>query len=101
MTEAPKAVINPLGIRFSQPRINPSFADGSTFEDAIAVSSYAPCVIDSSPGTCSEQLLLHPPFPPIEVIRWRPKLRDPSGAAKLDSKTRAPLKGEEHWFTMD
>jgi len=42
------------------------------------------------------------PFPPIEVVRWRCKLRDKTGRPRVDPKTGEEIyDSEENWFTLD
>lgn len=42
------------------------------------------------------------PFPRIEVTKWRCKLREPDGSAKLDPATGLELYShEERWFSFD
>lgn len=45
-------------------------------------------------------LLLRAPFPPIEIIRWWPKLREEDGETLLDENGKTIL-GEPCWFTFD
>lgn len=92
-------VLNPLAVGFSQPRIKPEFMDGSSFDDAIAACHTEPCDVDASGRF--EWVLLSPPFPAIEVVPWRPKLRKPDGTALKDPTTGAPRRGKERWFTLD
>jgi len=40
------------------------------------------------------------PFPVIEVIRWRPKLRNSDGKPKIDERGME-LYGREKWFSFD
>lgn len=47
-----------------------------------------------------DELLVHP-FPCIEVIRWRAKLRDEDGNVIQDTTTGKDKMGDEEWFTLD
>jgi len=88
-------LISPLAIRFSQPRIRSTFRDGHTLEESLAQIA----TVTAPPGS-SHDALLAAPFPPIEVVRWQPKLRDANGSALLDESGEA-VRGEECWFTLD
>lgn len=99
-------LLNPLGIRFSQPRINPAFADGSEFVDAVESCSLDEQCHMGPPRhkaqlTADTRPYLMAPFPPIEVVRWKPKLRNADGVALRDDVTGKAMLGEECWFTMD
>ncbi|CAE8615888.1 unnamed protein product [Polarella glacialis] len=52
------------------------------------------------PAGPEDWLLLRPPFPEIEVIMWRIKLRGTDGNPKLDAEGNE-LYGEREWFTLD
>lgn len=41
------------------------------------------------------------PFPAVEVIRWRCKLREADGSAKVDKEGLELYSHEAHWFTFD
>lgn len=88
-------LISPLAVRFSQMRIRPTFQDGYPVEDSLAQVE----VVKSPPGT-GYDLLLDAPFPPIEIIRWRPKLREQDGTP-LEDESGETLLGAECWFTLD
>jgi hypothetical protein len=88
-------LISPLAIRFSQPRIRSTFRDGHTLEETLAQVSTV-----TAPADSAYDAVLAAPFPPIEVVRWRPKLRDADGSA-LSDETGESLRGEECWFTLD
>jgi len=45
-------------------------------------------------------VFLSAPFPPIEIIRWRPKIREEDGRTCVDEDGRKML-GEACWFTFD
>lgn len=86
-------LINPLAVRFSQDRIWPDFQDGHCIEDSLGQVSTLPLA-----GTYD--LVLKPPFPPIEVIRWSQERREDDGERVRDEKGRRQF-GEESWFTFD
>lgn len=88
-------LISPLAIRFSQTRIRSTFRDGHTLEE-----SFGQIHSESAPSSVSYNVLLKAPFPPIEVVRWRPRLRDAHGCALEDDSGEAML-GGECWFTLD
>jgi len=55
-----------------------------------------------SDGKDQEFLTLIVPFPPIEAIKWRCKLRETDGTPKIDPVTGLELYSqEEQWFTFD
>jgi hypothetical protein len=88
-------LVSPLAVRFSQTRIRPTFQNGYPVEQSLAQIEMAIPPTDSG-----YDVLLDAPFPPIEVIRWRPKLREDDGRAVEDDSGSAML-GEECWFTFD
>mmetsp|Transcript_14942 Transcript_14942/g.26177 ORF Transcript_14942/g.26177 Transcript_14942/m.26177 type:complete len:314 (-) Transcript_14942:192-1133(-) len=102
-------LLNPLSIRFSQPRIAPHFRDGHLLEhtafevvetwlqDASLAGSAPP---DAAEGYPPYDVVLHPPFPPIRVISWLPKLRRPDGEAERDANGDQLL-GRRAWFALD
>lgn len=88
--------ISPFAIRFSQWRIRPTFQDGRVVEESTEEIEALP-----APRGCDGyEVLLKAPFPPIEIIRWRPKLRDEDGTKLLDEDGTSIL-GEPCWFTFD
>lgn len=88
--------ICPFAIRFSQARIRPTFRDGHVVEKSMSQ-------VEALSWPCEEggyDLLLSVPFPPIEIIRWRPKLREDDGSPLVgDGGTN--VFGEACWFTFD
>jgi hypothetical protein len=91
--------IDPLKLRFSQMRARHEFRDGKLLEDSVADVKAVRCEECQGGATWK----LEAPFPPIEVLQWRCKLRDEStGRPKMD-----PISGEEmwdsndRWFTLD
>jgi len=122
--------LSPLEIHFSQTRIRKVFQDKRTLDETTAeisaVSRNETCDGDepetapaasasvaasSSSGREAEAgseachrtpMLLKAPFPPIEVMKWRCKLRESDGTPKVDSNTGLELYShEERWFTFD
>lgn len=106
-------LLNPLSVRFSQPRIAPHFRDGHLVKDtasevfemplldaATAASRPAHSETNAAEGTPPYDIALVPPFPPIRVISWLPKLRRPDGQAKKDANGDQLL-GRRAWFSLD
>lgn len=101
-------LLNPLSIRFSQPRIAPHFRDGHLLEEtALEVGSSAledqpayESSSDSADGKPPYDLVILPPFPAIRVISWMPKLRGSDGEAERDSNGDQIL-GKRAWFALD
>eukprot|EP00931_Biecheleriopsis_adriatica_P030990 TRINITY_DN1820_c0_g2_i1.p1 TRINITY_DN1820_c0_g2~~TRINITY_DN1820_c0_g2_i1.p1 ORF type:complete len:565 (+),score=161.68 TRINITY_DN1820_c0_g2_i1:58-1752(+) len=91
--------ICPLAIRFSQARIRPHFQDGREVEASMEEVEAVEC---PKGGAISARydLLLRAPFPPIEIIRWWPKLREEDGETLVDEHGKTIL-GEPCWFTFD
>lgn len=89
--------ISPFAIRFSQWRIRPTFQDERIVEESMDEIEAVAC-----PKGLGEsyEALLKAPFPPIEIIRWRPKLREEDGTKLLDEDGSTIL-GEACWFTFD
>ncbi|CAK0886782.1 unnamed protein product, partial [Prorocentrum cordatum] len=52
------------------------------------------------PAGPSNWWLLKPPFPEIEVIQWRCKLREEDGTVSVDAAGNE-LYGEREWYTLD
>lgn len=103
-------LLNPLCIRYSQPRIAPHFRDGHLLEETLAEVTEAPLECEPQPtdepldeaasGPPPFDLVLIPPFPAIRVIRWRPKIRSKDGEAKRDENGDQIL-GRLAWFALD
>mmetsp|Transcript_43908 Transcript_43908/g.122111 ORF Transcript_43908/g.122111 Transcript_43908/m.122111 type:complete len:367 (-) Transcript_43908:183-1283(-) len=87
-------LINPLAVRFSQDRIWPDFQDGTHIEDSLNQIGSVPL------ASAAYDLVLRPPFPPMEVIRLKQERREADGERTRDEKGRR-LFGEESWFTFD
>eukprot|EP00435_Cladocopium_sp_Y103_P063180 s972_g24.t1 len=90
--------ICPFSIRFSQARIRPTFQDGRDVEASMEEVE----AVEAPEGALKDRydLLLRAPFPPIEIIRWWPKLREEDGETLLDENGKTIL-GEPCWFTFD
>jgi len=120
--------LSPLEIHFSQTRIRKVFQDKRTLEETTSEISAVSCngaldgdetetapapsvsvVASSSSGREAEvgseagtPVFLKAPFPPIEVMKWRCKLREADGTPKVDFNTGLELYShEERWFTFD
>jgi len=73
-------LISPFAVRFSQDYVRTTFRDGRSIEASVAD-------VRSKPGVQDYELVLDAPFPPIEILRYKPHGRD--GAAG------------EQWCTFD
>eukprot|EP00928_Gymnodinium_smaydae_P083714 TRINITY_DN66947_c0_g1_i1.p1 TRINITY_DN66947_c0_g1~~TRINITY_DN66947_c0_g1_i1.p1 ORF type:complete len:621 (+),score=56.04 TRINITY_DN66947_c0_g1_i1:103-1965(+) len=98
----PEAVANmrisPLDVRFSQLRARCSFRDGRFLHETIP--QIEAVKFESDPGT--DCWLLKAPFPPIQILETRCKVRDSSGRPKLDPVTGRQIYDREgHFFTLD
>lgn len=94
--------LSPLEVRFSQLKMRHLFGDGRRVADAVPLIRAEKC----TPEETAEHggiWRLETPFPVIEVIRWRCKLRDEAtGRAKVDPATGSDLlDSEERWFALD
>lgn len=94
--------MSPLDLRFSQKKMRNVFADSRLIEDAVGLVQ----AVRRSPEEAElydAPWRLETPFPPIEVLRWRCKLRDDAtGRPQTDTETGAELfDSEENWFTLD
>lgn len=124
---APNLDISPLDVQFSQMRIREEFRCGRRLADSVEQvrAVYVPGASSSQPATGSTPSAdaveasataaaeggdnsegyyrLETPFPAIEVIKWRCKLRDEqTGRPKVDPTTGEELYDEqERWFTLD
>lgn len=94
--------MDPLELRFSQRKMRNVFADGKLIADSVKQ-------VRPIRRTEEEQSIygapyrLEAPFPPIEVLRFRCKLRDETtGRPLLDPVTKKEMfEKEESWFTLD
>lgn len=101
-------LLNPLNIRFSQPRIAPHFRDGHLLHETTAEVRTVPLednpglarAPDSAEGPPPYDLVILPPFPSIRVISWLPKLRGSDGEAERDEYGDQIL-GKRAWFALD
>jgi hypothetical protein len=91
--------ICPLSIRFSQARIRPTFQDGRVVERSMQQVEAVPFAPEQ-PGSSEYDAYLNAPFPPIEIIRWSPKIRNQDGTTCVDEDGRV-LMAEACWFTFD
>ncbi|CAK9042788.1 unnamed protein product [Durusdinium trenchii] len=87
--------LSPLEIHFSQTRIRSEFQDGRSLQMALDK------IEDKEVNFDEDALLLVTPFPRIEVTRWRCKLRDETGAARVDANGMELYSQEERWFSFD
>ena len=94
--------VDPLDVRFSQQKMRHMFWNGNLLDDVAPLIQAVRCSRDEE-IRLGARWKLHAPFPPIEVVRWRCKLRDEkTGRPKVDSQTGMTLYDpEEHLFTLD
>ncbi|CAL1160787.1 unnamed protein product, partial [Cladocopium goreaui] len=95
--------MSPLEVHFSQMRANPHFRDGRSLDKAIEEIEKVPWSGSSPKDADKPVWLLKAPFPPIEVMKWRCKLRDEAtGRPLVDPQTGGELlDAEDRWFTLD
>jgi len=101
-------LLNPLNIRFSQPRVAPHFRDGHLLEEtageirSVQVEDEPAFEVakDAADGKPPYDVVILPPFPAIRVISWMPKLRGADGEAERDSNGDQIL-GHRAWFALD
>lgn len=89
----------PFDIRFSQRRARQVFRDSRPLSEAIGLIR-----VDSALKSESTDLRsLKAPFPPIQVIQWRCKMRDEAtGRPLVDPATGGELiDAEDRWFSLD
>lgn len=110
-----RRLLSPFQVRFSQTHIRPLFQDGQSVNDAVPLVTselYEPLpeeenevepgatdVFGAPTGSDNWWLLQHP-FPEIEVIQWRCKLRKDDGTIKVD-EAGMELYGDLEWHTLD
>lgn len=105
-------LMNPFEINYSQSIIRPEFQDGRSVVDCVSEVSrtmLAPVAKEEAarwealgaPEPClGDWWLLGAPFPEIEVIQWRCKLKKEDGTTKCDAQGNE-LYGEKEWYTLD
>jgi len=94
--------MDPLELRFSQRKMRNVFMDGRLIDDSIPqVNAVRRSAEDAK--TYGAHWRLEAPFPPVEVCRFRCKLRDETtGRPLIDPETRQErFEAEESWFTLD
>eukprot|EP00913_Durusdinium_trenchii_P024962 g23429.t1 len=79
--------VSPLEVNFSQHVIYPLFSDGTSVDETVR-------------EVTAEIYWLKAPFPPIQAVRWCPKLRDGEGKPVLDENGEE-RRGVEGLFTLD
>lgn len=89
--------ICPFSIRFSQERIRPTFQDGRVVEKSMAAVEAVKWPIEDDDAY---DVMLRTPFPPISIIRWRPKMREHDGTT-ITNEDGTVVLGEPCWFTFD
>jgi hypothetical protein len=95
----PNRQASPFDVRFSQMRARTEFRDGRSVEDAVSSIKAVRC-----PDQDGERPIwrLEAPFPPIEVLQYRCKLRGEDGRPKLDPVSGGEMwDGDDHLFTLD
>ncbi|CAE8710519.1 unnamed protein product [Polarella glacialis] len=97
-------LLNPLSIRFSQPRVAPRFKDGHSVAEARESTVAVLLQGRKDPdGFCKPppyDLLLIPAFPAIRVVPFEPKLRASDGVAQRDPAGNS-VRGKRAWFALD
>mmetsp|Transcript_79203 Transcript_79203/g.164375 ORF Transcript_79203/g.164375 Transcript_79203/m.164375 type:complete len:320 (+) Transcript_79203:347-1306(+) len=100
--------LSPFDIHFSQERIRNEFQDGRSLNEAIEAIEAVPCSEALAERRAAPEAdpedgyFLRVPFPRIEVIKWRCKLRDAEGRPMTDASSGLQLYSSgEHWFTFD
>lgn len=86
--------MSPLDVLFSQNVVYPKFTDGRSVDDAVKLIRAVPCEGDP------DAVILKPPFPDIQAVRWCPKLRDGQGKPLSDGQGGYRM-GAEGLFTVD
>lgn len=94
--------MSPLEARFSQKKMRHRFWSGSLLAEVSPLVQVVRCSAEEE-AQLGARWKLQPPFPEIEVVRWRCKLRDEkTGRPKTDLQTgRVLYDQEEHLFTLD
>lgn len=68
---------------------------------AAAQDAEGEAAAPGSEGAAPGALLIKAPFPHIEVIRWRCKLREADGSSKVDAAGLELYSHDAYWFTFD
>eukprot|EP00929_Paragymnodinium_shiwhaense_P014726 TRINITY_DN122684_c0_g1_i1.p1 TRINITY_DN122684_c0_g1~~TRINITY_DN122684_c0_g1_i1.p1 ORF type:complete len:748 (-),score=218.16 TRINITY_DN122684_c0_g1_i1:205-2373(-) len=94
--------MDPLELRFSQMKMRHLFGDGRRVADTVPEITVVKCSKDEQ-AEYKATYKLEVPFPFIEVIRWRCKLRDEkTGRPIVNPKTGEEMfDSQEEWFTLD
>jgi len=97
----PTMQLSPLQIRFSQKKMRNVFGDSKLVEDSVTlIQAVRRSKEDAELYDAAYKL--EAPFPPVEVIRWRSKLRDENtGRPLLNERGKEMFEAEESWFTLD
>jgi len=91
----------PLELRFSQRKMRNVFADGRLIDESVDVVQAVRRPPDEA-ELYGAAWKLEAPFPPIDVLSWRCKLRDETtGRPLIDEDGRERFEDEESWFTLD
>lgn len=94
--------ICPFDVRFSQQRARPTFRDGKQLSDTIPMIEAVHCDDGQTQEPNRASWFLKAPFPPIQVLETRCKLRDEFGVARIDPEDGRPLYDPDvQWFTLD
>mmetsp|Transcript_15499 Transcript_15499/g.24794 ORF Transcript_15499/g.24794 Transcript_15499/m.24794 type:complete len:329 (+) Transcript_15499:76-1062(+) len=95
--------MSPFDVRFSQMRARHEFRDGRPLDQAIDLIEPLPWVETSDVREDRPVWYLKAPFPPIQVLQWRCKLRDETtGRPLVDEATGDELyDDEDRWFALD
>lgn len=86
-------LISPLAVRFSQEHVRSTFRNGMNLEAAVGLVEVQTFQGPKDPQSPHNyDLLLKPPFPNIEIVRWAPGMRN---------KQSIPMESMQHWYTKD
>lgn len=92
---------DPLDIRFSQKKMRHMFFNGNLLADVAPLVQTVRCS-SAEEALHGARWRVVAPFPAIEVVRWRCKLRDErTGRPKVDHSGQIIYDSEEHLFTLD
>lgn len=97
----PTMQMSPLQLRFSQRKMRNVFGDGKLIADSAEIVKAVRRPKEEA-DLYDAVWKLEAPFPPIEVIRWRCKVRDETTGRPLkDDRGREMFEPDENWFTLD